>query len=296
MTNEVQCVWDLRATLGEGPIWLPTERCLWFVDIKKQLVHRFDPTTMQSKSFFAPTQAGFIVPISHSNEFIVGLKTGLHRFNPNAQTNEDAFRLWKIVEPSQPNNRLNDGYVDAKGRLWFGSMDDGETESTGALYCMKDEATPMKVDAGYCITNGQCVSPDGHTLYHTDTVTRTIYAFDLDEFGALSNKRVFIRIDEKDGHPDGSIVDAEGCLWTGLWSGWKLIRTSPKGERITAIAMPCANVTKAAFGGDDLRTLYITTARKGLSAEQLTQQPQAGGLFSIRVDVPGLPQNAYRLG
>ena len=143
---------------------------------------------------------------------------------------------------------------------------------------------------------GMVVSPDGQTLYHTDTLAGIIYAFDRGRSGTLTNKRVFVRFSPDEGYPDGPIVDAEGCLWTGLFGGWGLRRYSPKGELLQTLRLPCSAVTKAAFGGDDLRTLYITTAHVALNAEQRQQQPLAGGLFSARIDVPGLPQGIVTHG
>jgi len=150
--------------------------------------------------------------------------------------------------------------------------------------------------SGYVVTNGPAESPDGHTLYHTDTLAGIIYAFDRARAGSLSNKRVFVRFSPDEGYPDGPIVDAEGCLWTGLFGGWGLRRYSPRGELLQTLRLPCSAVTKAAFAGDDLRTLYITTAHVGLTAEERERQPLAGGLFRVTVDVPGLPQGTISYG
>jgi sugar lactone lactonase YvrE len=168
-------------------------------------------------------------------------------------------------------------------------MDDHERDPTGALYRLGATGDLDCVERGVCITNGPCTSPDAQTFYHTDTVNRTIHAYDLHDDGSLSAKRVFFRFVSDAGYPDGTVVDSEGCLWVSMWGGWKLVRLSPHGERIGELAFPCANVTKATFGGHDLRTLYVTTARKGLTAGQLTEQPLAGALFEVEVPVSGLP-------
>ncbi|WP_269713327.1 SMP-30/gluconolactonase/LRE family protein [Caulobacter sp. NIBR2454] len=285
--TDVQCVWPVEAELGEGPVWMAGENAIWFVDIKKKNIHRFEPSTGRRDTWAAPDQPGFIVP-RKAGGWVAGLKTGLHHFDPPSR----AFNLVARVEPPELNNRLNDGFVDAHGRLWFGSMHDGETDLTGALYRF-DGADLVRCDDGYCITNGPTASPDGRTLYHTDTLKKTIYAFDLDDKGALSNKRVFVQIEDGAGYPDGPVVDAEGCLWTGLFAGWGARRYSPKGELIDFVKLPCANVTKIAFGGADLKTVYATTAFKGMSAEERKAQPLAGGLFSFQVETPGLPQSLF---
>lgn len=195
------------------------------------------------------------------------------------------------MEPDLPGNRLNDAAVDAKGHLWFGSMDDEEVAATGKLYRL-DHGGLAAMDEGYVITNGPAFSPDGATLYHTDTLEKIIWAFDVDETGALSNRRVFVRIEDGAGYPDGCVVDAQACLWTGLFGGWAARRYSPQGALLESVKFPTANVTKLAFGGDDLTTVYATTAAKGLAPNDLADQPLAGGLFRFAASVPGLPQNA----
>jgi D-xylonolactonase len=280
---EAVCVWDVGCELGEGPVWALADAAVWFVDIKGRRILRHDPATGEGRVWPAPDQPGFLAPLP-GGDFLVGLKTGLHRFDPAG----GGFTLVSVVEPDVPGNRLNDGGVDPRGRLWFGSMDDGETLTTGRLYRL-DASGPVAVDAGIAITNGPCVSPDGRTLYHTDTVRRTIHAFDLAEDGAVSGKRAFVRIEDGAGNPDGSTIDAEGCVWVALWGGWGVRRYSPAGELLTTVRLPCANITKIAFGGADLRTAYATSAWKGLSAAERAAQPQAGGLFAFPVEVPGLP-------
>ena len=288
--TDVECVWPVGAILGEGPHWSATEQALWFVDIKAPAIHRYHPASGAQQSWSAPARVGFVLP-ARGGTLIAGLKTGLHKFNPATGN----FTLLHVVEPHAPNNRLNDGFVDAQGFLWFGSMDDNEEEPSGALYQLNDTGC-IRRDPGYVVTNGPAESPDGRVLYHTDTLAGMIYAFDRTRTGSLSNKRVFTRFAPGSGFPDGPIVDAEGCLWTGVFGGWGLQRYSPQGELLQTIRLPCSAVTKAAFAGDDLKTLYITTAHVALDAEQRRQQPLAGGLFRARVDVPGLPQGIVSHG
>ncbi len=289
MNSVPECVWPVEAELGEGPLWSAAEPALWFVDIKKKQVHRFDPASGACRSFAAPAPPGFLAPLGDGT-FIAGLKTGLHSFDPR----DGSFVLRHAVEPGRSGNRLNDGTVDADGHLWFGSMDDGEEELTGRLYRLGADG-PLAMDDGYCITNGPAFSPDGRTLYHTDTLKKLIYAFDVAD-GALSNKRVFAGIEDGAGYPDGPVCDAEGCLWTGLFAGWGVRRYAPDGRLLATVRFPCANITKIAFGGEDLRTVYATTAWKGLSAEERARQPLAGGLFRFESDVPGLVPHTVRHG
>ncbi len=244
-----------------------------------------------AQSFPAPAQPGFIAP-AKDGSFIAGLKTGLHRFNPKTGD----FKLLEEVEPTAKNNRLNDGYVDPAGYLWFGSMDDDESASTGALYQLTDKGS-QKRDPDYIITNGPTASPDNRTLYHTDTLKKTIYAFDAAPDGALSNRRVFARIRRRrrpSRRPDHRLSGPH--LVRPLRRLGRGTRYAPDGRKVSKLAMPVANVTKAAFGGKDLRTLYITTAWKGLSDKERKEQPTAGGLFRVRVDVAGLPQGIITHG
>jgi len=288
--SEVECVWPVAAELGEGPLWSAAEQALWFVDIKGCFIHCYHPGSGEKRSWPAPARIGFLAP-ARAGFLIAGLKTGLYRFNPETGN----FALLHVVEPHAPNNRLNDGFVDSEGFLWFGSMDDNEEEPSGALYQLTDTGCITR-DPGYIVTNGPAESPDGRVLYHTDTLAGIIYAFDRTRTGVLSNKRVFARFPPGGGCPDGPSVDADGCVWTGVFGGWGMQRYSPQGELLQTVRLPCANVTKAAFGGDDLKTLYITSAWVSLDGQQRKEQPLAGGLFRVRVDTPGLPQGTVSHG
>lgn len=280
------CLWDAGATLGEGVMWDAPHQWVWFVDIKGHRIHRCDEDGANRRSWDAPGQVSFIVPV-HGGGYVCSLEDGLYRFDPAS----GAFTPLLQVEADMPGNRFNDGHVDASGRLWFGSMDDAETAPSGALYRYDGAAT--LADRGYVITNGPAVSPDGRTLYHTDTVGKHIYAFDLVD-GELQGKRLFVTL-AGGGHPDGMAVDVDGCVWVATFGGWRLDRYTPDGAKIGEVRLPCANITKLAFGGADRRTVYVTSARKGLSEAELAAQPLAGALFTFRVAVPGLPQHALRL-
>ena len=276
-----ECVWPVEAELGEGPLWVPSEQALWFVDIKRKHIHRYEPATGAKKTYDAPESPGFIVRTIGG--FISGLKSGLYRFDPAT----GAFSPLHAVDADKPDNRLNDGALDPSGRLWFGTMDNGETDETGSLYRL-DPDGPRAMDRNICITNGPCFSPDGRILYHTDTLKKTIYAFDVAADGNLSDKRVWLTIEDGAGFPDGSVTDVEGCVWIGLFAGWAARRYSPEGKLISTVRFPCANITKLAFAGPDRKTVYATTAWKGLDARARAEQPLAGGLFRFESDVAGM--------
>ncbi|HVW74495.1 MAG TPA: SMP-30/gluconolactonase/LRE family protein [Rhizomicrobium sp.] len=276
-------VWPLTCELGEGPLWW--RDMLWFTDIKNKTIHACDGEGGARRTWDAPSEVGFLAPRANGH-FLAGAKAGLLDFDPAA----GGFDFLRAVEPDRPGNRLNDGAVDARGRLWFGSMDDAEESSTGRLYRL-DRGGLAIMDTDYVITNGPAFSPDGRVLYHTDTLKKLIYAFDTGEDGSLRNRRVFVALEDGAGWPDGPVVDAEGCLWTGLFGGWGIRRYSPQGTLIAQVPFPVANVTKLAFGGPDRKTVYATTARKGLDAAAVAKQPLAGAVFRFDSDVTGSSQN-----
>lgn len=290
--KHIHCVWDAKAILGEGPLWVAREQAIYWVDIKQCLLHRLCTVTDQRRSWHIPEQLTAIAPRKNGG-FVGTLRDGFALLEI-PQLGE-TVNIKKLAEPEKdiPENRFNDGKVDSKGRFWAGSMDDGESASSGKLYRLDSDCSWHTCDDNYIITNGPTFSPDGKTLYHTDTLDRKIFAFDLANDGSLTNKRLFIQFDEDSGFPDGMTVDEEGCLWVCHFFGWGISRISPAGEIIGRIKMPVSNITSCTFAGDQLNTLYITTARKGLSEEQLAAQPLAGGLFRFEPGVRGLPPTSF---
>ena len=277
-------VWELQAELGEGPVWVERDQALWFVDIKKHQVHRFDPANGARRSWDAPEQVGFILP-AEGGGFVAGLQSGLYKFD---ETN-GGFELIVEVEPELPTNRLNDGVVDPAGRLWFGTMDNGEKAKSGAFYCFNQGQLTRTALDGIAITNGPAVSPDGTLLYYVDTLRGTIDVADIRDDGSLGAGRPFVRIDPTDGHPDGPTIDSEGHVWISLYAGWQARRYAPSGKLVDVVRFPVANITKIAFGDPDLRTAFATTARQLLSADEIARQPLIGSLFEFDVEVPGVP-------
>lgn len=287
--NQPVCIWELGATLGEGPVWNMADNAIYFVDIRGRQIHRCAVDGSARRSWSVPDEVGFALPMQ-GGDFVCGLPGRLVRF----ATGDGGITPLQTLEQELPGNRLNDGYVDRHGCLWFGSMDNAEVEASGSLYWL-GAGNLLRKDSGYVITNGPATSPDGRTFYHTDTLEKAVYAYDVDAKGLLSNKRVFTRI-AGSGYPDGTSVDADGAVWIALFGGARVERYAPDGTLSDAVALPCDNVTKIAFGGSDLRTVFVTTARKGLSADQLAAQPLAGGLFSFRAATPGLAQHQFKTG
>ena len=286
----VECRWDLGAALGEGPVWNARDGALWFVDIKRRQLHRYDPATGGRRSIQAPGQCGFVVP-SVDGTLIAGVQGGLYRFDPAT----DAFDLLLRVEADLPGNRLNDAAVDPRGYLWFGSMDDAEGAPTGSFYRLDDDGQVRRRGFGCAITNGPAFSPDGATGYFVDTLDRTVWAYDVDAHGQVDGRRLFAAVDGP-GYPDGPAVDEDGHVWIGLYGGWGARRYSPHGALIETIDLPVANVTKLAFGGADRRTLFATTASQRLDEHDLARQPLAGALLAWPAPVRGLAAVEVRHG
>ena len=284
----VEAVWALGATLGEGPVWVERDAALWFVDIKAPAIHRFAPATGEKQSWAAPAQVGWVLPAEQ--DMLAGLQTGVHRFDPAS----GAFTLLVAPEVDRPGNRLNDACVGPDGAIWLGSMDDGEAAVTGRFYRLDAEAC---VDTGLpavAITNGPALSPDGAVLYHVDTLGRAIWASTV-EAGRIVATRLFAAIEDGAGHPDGPTVDADGCVWVGLYGGWAVRRYDPSGQLIATVRFPVANITKVAFGGPDLRTAYATTSSKGMTAAEREAQPLAGALFAFDPGCAGLAGHLARI-
>lgn len=288
MTIEPQAVWQIEAALGEGPVWLPDEAALRFVDIKRGLLHRYHPASDTGETLVVGGQPSFIVPAANGS-LLVGSDHGLYPL--------EGDRLGKpLLMLDQPaHNRTNDATVDHKGRLWFGTMDDNETRASGELWCL-DHGVLHRSGVTAVVTNGPAISADGRYLYHVDSGQRTIWRFRIDTAPYLGTGEVFLRLGEDEGFPDGIVVDSENCLWVALWDGWGVRRYAPDGTLLLHIPFPCARVTKIAFGGTDLTTAFVTTARIGLDAAKLQDQPLAGSLFSFAVPVPGLPLRSVELG
>lgn len=279
MTPQVAC--RLGAALGEGPIWDAGQACLWLVDIKGHTLHRFDPATGVCESIDAPEEPGWVFPLADGG-LLVGAKAGVHRFA------DGAFALLHAVEQDMPGNRLNDAAVHPDGSVWLGTMDNAEEAPSGGYYRLHQGSLTALSPEPMVITNGPAFSPDGKTVYLVDTLERVILSAPVGADGYPETPRLFARIPEGMGYPDGPVVDSAGTVWVGLFGGWGVARFAPDGTFLGRVEFPVANVTKIAFGGADLTTVYATTARKGLSDDELAAQPAAGDLFSFSVGVPGI--------
>ena len=281
--TEIQCVADVHAVLGEGPVWVARERALYWVDIKGRKIFRLDQAG-ELGAWPTPLRVGSLAPRAGGG-FIGGTEQGIAAIDPAA----GRFEIVAEPEAALPGNRFNDGKVDRRGRFWAGTMDNREQADTGTLYVIDSALVPLAIDRHYKVTNGPAFSPAGDVMYHSDSARQVTYAFDLDPSGAPINRRVFLQFGPGDGYPDGMTVDADGCLWIAFWDGWCLRRYAPDGEWIETVRTPVARPTSCTFGGPDLDRLYVTSAAIGLDTEALAMQPNAGGLFMLIPGVGGIP-------
>jgi sugar lactone lactonase YvrE len=281
-TVAVELVLDANASLGEGAIWDSRKRVLYWVDIEAGEVHVYDPATGKDRAVSCGQQVGTVVPRAKGG-VMVALRDGF------AALDLDTGTLTMIADPEadKPRNRFNDGKCDPRGRFWAGTLG----QDGGALYRMDTDLSVTKVLEGIGTSNGIAWSLDRKTMYYIDTRVQEVWAFDYDDAtGAIANKRTAISVPRESGHPDGSTLDAEGNLWVAHWDGWNVTCYDPKtGRALRRIDVPAQRVTSVAFGGPDLDTLYITTARIGLNDADLKKQPHAGGLFRCRPGVKGIP-------
>lgn len=282
----MECVADVRAVLGEGPIWVAREQALYWVDIPEARLFRWSEGEGTRRiepgahiCSLAPRQTGGYVGGGYDGFLEIG--------------EDHRAALIDDPEPDLPANRFNDGKVDRGGRFWAGTMDRSEREASGSLYRLDPDLRWTRIDSGYRVTNGPTFSLDGRTMYHTDSALQRVYAFDLAEDGSAANKRVHLQFGKGDGYPDGMTVDAEDCLWIAFWDGWCVRRFSPAGKRIAEIAIPAQRPTSCAFGGPQLDRLFITTASRDLAPAELAAQPQAGGLFMTKPGVKGVPEPLF---
>lgn len=231
-----------------------------------------------------PEACVWLIERKDGDGFLAGLKTRIVHLRLDLKTGPKIVAEIARPEAHLPGNRFNDAKADPHGRVWAGSMEDAESgAATGNFYRIDPNGMATQVDTGYGVANGPAVSADGKTLYHTDSMAQTIYAFDLDADGALKNKRTHIKFTAADGYPDGMTTDAEGGLWVCHWDGARVTRFLPNGRVDRAIALPCSRVTSCVFFGKALDRLAITTA-----AHERPNEAQAGSLFTVDPGVRGL--------
>ncbi|WP_249171853.1 SMP-30/gluconolactonase/LRE family protein [Erythrobacter sp. JK5] len=292
MSPAVDVAVAARAKLGEGIVWDSRRQVAWFVDIKQNRLWHYDPETGSNAFAVAPQPIGWALP-SQTGPLLCGLKDGLYLYDPEAQS----FAKLASVPGEPATNRLNDACTDPWGRVWFGSMDDAETDASGRFYVFDRGEIRPAGPAGIAITNGPAANAQGDRIYFTDTLSKRIMVAPLTREGA-GEAQPFANTAEHfpDAFPDGPVVDAEDHVWTGLYLGSHVARYSPDGALVDRIEMPARDITKMGFGGADLRTAFVTTATKNMGGADMERHPMAGSLFAFAAPVAGFAQAPVVLG
>ncbi len=289
MDLKITCVAPTRSTVGEGAVWDDCENVLWWVDIPAGIVYRYDPATGENRAHEVGEPVGCLA-LREAGGMVLATKSGFWFWDP--ETGEKTA----IHDPEAhlPENRFNDGTTDGQGRFWAGTMKDGgDPQARGTFYRLDPDLTVTAWRGGIWTTNGLAFSPDGKTMYHSDSNARvrTIYACDYDgETGTPGAVQVFRDTNGLPGRPDGGTVDAEGCYWQAGIEGWQLYRYSPEGAVILTVDMPIEKPSKPMFGGEKLDVLYVTS----LGVPDDPKQPEAGSLFSVEgLGIRGVPQTRF---
>jgi L-arabinonolactonase len=277
--------------LGEGILWDDAAAAIRWTDIHGRRLWRWEAGSARVSSIALPDRLACFAPLADGT-LLAGFADGLHRFDPAT----GARTAIADIAAGRSGIRLNDGKLDRDGRLVFGTMHESDAAATAIAevwsYAGVAGQGPIRLFDGVRISNSIAFSPDGTRMYFADTPQRTIWHFRYDRAsGAVSDRRVFVQTGN--GYPDGSCVDADGCLWNAEWDGGRVVRYAPDGSIDRIIEFPASRMTCPAFGGTDLSTLFVTSARAGLDAQALAREPLAGSLFAVRPGVSGLRDTAF---
>ena len=274
----------VKNTLGEGIIWDAASACVWWTDIDGSKLYRYQSEDKQLDHWATPERLGSFALVSDSEFLICGFASGFAYFNPHS----GELQWLEKIEQNNPGTRLNDGRADRQGRFWAGSMVESGDRGAGALYCFDQQLQVASKVSGLTISNGLCWSPDSTVMYHTDTPSRRINAYDFDAAtGAIANQRCLVRT-EKGCFPDGSSVDAEGYIWNAQWGASQVVRYSPEGEVDFVLPLPVSQPTCVAFGGPRLDRLFVTSATQGFDEQTLSAEPEAGNVLVFQTNISGI--------
>jgi sugar lactone lactonase YvrE len=273
--------------LGEGPLWHPMEKCLYWVDIVAAILYRLNKDNSIDK-FTMPSKIGSIAWCAKGG-LIAALSDRFVTIDTvSGRTQDVALPLQGIK-----NVMFNDGKCDRQGRFWAGTKDNAEKNPIGALYCLNKGGVKEMLN-GFTVINGIAWNLDNSLMYICDSPARQIYQYKFNsKRGSLGKMCVFLQIPEEEGFPGGLTVDSQGYLWSCHWDGWQITRYAPTGEIDSIIPMPVPRPTSCCFGGPDLKTLYVTSASIDLTAAQLADAPQSGMLFALKTGIKGLPEPSY---
>jgi sugar lactone lactonase YvrE len=286
MVARLVSIISVRCELGECPVWDERGGCLWWTDIQSRVLYRWNQIADRVDSFRAPERIGSFGLTEEPDGLICAFESGFWRFEPESGTCD---RLG-LTGRGREGCRMNDGRVDRSGYFWAGSMVevDSAPGGRGALYRYDGNGRfSIHLDE-ITIANGICWSPDGGLMYFTDSPTGRIQRYEMSASGLSDG--IDFAAGLQGAHPDGAVVDAEGCVWSAQWGRAAVLRLSPGGELEAVLGVPCPQPTCVAFGGPDHRTLFVTTARTGLSQSQLAEYPDSGAVFVYETDIQGIAE------
>jgi sugar lactone lactonase YvrE len=286
---QAACVVDCKNVLGEGALWCPREQVLWWIDISSPSLWRFEPRSGRVEHWPLPKRPGSFA-LRKDGGFLFAFQKGFATLDePGGEPH------WRDVPGlALGDERFNDGKADRAGRFWTGTLDRKVGSAIGQLYRLEPGFRLTAMDRGFTISNGIGWSPDDRILYFTDTPSRRIYRYDFDAAcGQIANRRVFVEVEPGHGGPDGMTVDAQGYVWSAQFDRWCIHRYAPDGTLDRSIRLPVQRPTTCMFGGPDLATLYVTSARVDLPADAHASQPHAGGVFALDPGVRGLPEPRF---
>ena len=286
--RKVEVALKTRANLGECPRWDEKSQKLYWVDINQFELHCFDPATGEDSHLTFNEEIGCFALREGSDGFVLAMRNGLF-LTDGWNTN-----LQKVCDPEEgkDKNRFNDGRCDAKGRLLAGSYYPPK-DYDGANFWSFEKAEASLLIPGLLTANGAAFSPDNTRFYHADTPKHKLFVSDYDlDSGVVSNTRIFREFEHGKGRPDGGSVDQDGFYWSALYEGSRIVRMNPQGDIVETIEIPAKCPTMCAFGGDDMRTLFITTVGNR-PEEEFADYPDAGSIFSVKVDVPGMHEHRF---
>jgi sugar lactone lactonase YvrE len=281
-------LYTAQAQLGECPRWSSTEKLLYWVDIARNELHRLDPATGINEMRVFPQPIGCFA-FHRAGGLILAMKDGfaaLENWGASLQPFGDAPLY------GRSDLRFNDGRTDARGNFWVGSVNTAKSARDAALYRLSPDGRCVEIEGGMYTCNGAAFSADGSQFYHTDTPSHMLRSYDILE-EKLLNRQIIHQFPLGQGRPDGGTFDMEGYYWTALFDGGRVVRLAPDGTIAAEVVLPVSRPTMIVFGGDDWRTAFVTSAQSGLDTDALSAQPQAGDIFSFRVDVPGVPEWSF---
>ncbi len=289
-----ELAYQIPSKLGEGAFWNYKTKELYWIDIEQKKVHVYNPSTKKNKTIQMPRKIGTVVPSETAGVAVVALSDGIYTLDMTTAQ----LDVLSDVESKIVANRFNDGKCDPNGNLWVGSMHLKQDKPNAKLYKISSNGTSTEMLDNITISNGIVWTKDSKTMYYIDTPTGMIKAYDFDvESSTVSNERIAVRVHAEDGFPDGMTIDENDNLWVGMWNGNAVAQYNPRtGKLISKIIVPAHNITSCAFGGENLETLYITSASIDMNAEERKRYTLAGSIFKVNPGVKGVKSTFFKQG